>query len=144
MFCNCRRIFSALLLCLTLPTLLSCVGGRNYHPIPAEGPVRTARYLQLDHDAQIATLHFPAGTYSLEAEDNIGYYYAAPRKISEHTALGSHLREGGVYVNKRNPKKLRGYVMWGGVRTHVGNLSHVKHEFGEGTEEISPTMNTHP
>src|ERR1051325_2977327 len=113
-----RGLHAFIILCMAACILAGCVGGRNYHSIPAEGPARTAGYLQLESEAQVATLHFPMGTYSLQAEDNIGYYYAAPQKIAEHTAAGSHLREGGIYVNKRNPNKLRGYVMWGGVRTH--------------------------
>jgi hypothetical protein len=38
-------------------------------------------------------------------------------------------REGGVFVSKRNPKKLRGYVFWTGALTHVGNFSRKKHQF---------------
>lgn len=109
--------------------LTSCAGSRHYHSIPAEGPPATPRYLELERDVKVATLHFPAGLYSLHAADDVGYYYAAPRKIAEHTSIGSKLREGGIYVNKRNPRKLRGYVIWGGARTHVGNLSRAKHEF---------------
>ena len=109
--------------------LTSCAGSRHYHPIPAEGPPETLRYLELRAEASVATLHFPAGVYSLHAADDVGYYYAAPRKIAQHTALGSKFREGGIYVNKRNPAKLRGYVILAGARTHVGNLSRVKHEF---------------
>lgn len=79
----------------------------------------------------MATMHFPPGEYELSAEDDVGYYYAAPRKIMQHTAVGSRARSGGIYVNKRNPKKLRGYVYWAGARTHLGNFSRVKHEFRE-------------
>lgn len=119
-------------------TFASCAGGRGYHPIPAEGPPPTPRYLQIEREVQVATLHFPVGVYSLKAEDDVGYYYAAPRKIAEHTAIGSQFRDGGIYVNKRDPSRLRGYVYLAGALTHVGNLSKVKHEFREGSEQYQP------
>jgi hypothetical protein len=107
----------------------SCAGGRQYRSIPGEGPPRTPRHLQLDRPISVATLHFPAGIYSLQSEDKAGYYYAAPRPIVQHTALGSVFRKGGIYVNKRDPRKLRGYVYWAGALTHIGNFSKAKHEF---------------
>jgi len=76
-----------------------------------------------------ATLHFPAGVYTLNAVDKIGYYYRAPRKIAEHVGGGSLWRGGGIFVSKRNPQKLRGYVYRAGTITHVGNFSGVKHTF---------------
>ena len=72
-------------------------------------------------------LHFPAGVYTLDAADKIGYYYRAPRQIRE----GAILRDGGIFVSKRNPNKLRGYVWRAGAITHVGNLSGVRHRFIE-------------
>ena len=39
------------------------------------------------------------------------------------------MRDGGIFVNKRDPNKLRGYVWRAGAITHVGNLSGVKHHF---------------
>ena len=124
-----RVAWTTLALSATALILTSCVGGRNYHSIPAEGPPPTPRYLELHREVQVATLHFPTGVYSLRAADDAGYYYAAPRKIIEHTAAGSRFRDGGIYVNKRDPEKLRGYVYWSGVRTHVGNFSKAEHEF---------------
>ncbi len=108
--------------------LSSCAGGRHLHPIPAEGPSPAPRYLELYSEAHAATLHFSAGVYTLNAVDKIGYYYRAPRKIAEHIGAGSVLHDGGIFVSKRNPEKLRGYVYRAGALTHVGNLSHTKHE----------------
>ena len=108
--------------------LTSCAWGD--HRVPGEGPPRTPRHLRLDRPVSVATLHFPAGTYLLQSEDAAGYYYAAPRPIAQHTALGSVFRKGGIYVDKRDPRKLRGYVYWiGGALTHIGNFSKKKHEF---------------
>jgi hypothetical protein len=73
---------------------------------PSEGP-GSPRYLQLYSERQIATLHFPAGIYVLNAADKIGYYYRAPRKILEQGSIG---RDSGIFVSKRDPNKLRGYV----------------------------------
>ena len=121
--------------------LNSCIGGRGYHDIPAEGPLPGPRYLEFYRETQVATLHFPAGRYSLHAEDDAGYYYAAPRPVLEHTSIGPRPYEGGLYVAKREPRKLRGYVYWGGVLTHVGDLSRVRHEFsGETAPASEPSL----
>ena len=113
---------------LFLALCSSCAWGRH-HSIPSEGPPRTPRHLQLDRPISVATLHFPAGVYSWRSEDAAGYYYAAPRPIVQHTALGSVFRKGGIYVNKRDPRKLRGYVYWAGALIHIGDFSKKKHEF---------------
>jgi hypothetical protein len=105
--------------------LSSCAG--SSHPAlisPSEGPP-SRRYLQLATEKQIAFLHFPAGIYTLNAADKIGYYYRAPRKIRE----GGSWLEGGIFVSKRDPQKLRGYVFRAGTITHVGNLSHARYRF---------------
>jgi hypothetical protein len=104
--------------------LCACAGSSHPQPVsPSEGPP-THRYLELYREKQVATLHFPAGVYTLDAVDKIGYYYRAPRKISE---AGSAWRDGGIFVSKRDLNKLRGYVWRAGAITHVGNLSHAKH-----------------
>ena len=126
------NISTARLLNLCLALLLSaCAGSRHYHAIPAEGPPTTPRLLEVRSEVSVATMHFPAGTYLLTAEDDVGYYYRAPRKIAEHTAGTPIYHDGGIYVNKRDPRRLRGYVYWGGKLTHLGNLSRVKHQFAD-------------
>src|SRR5690348_13667311 len=113
-------------LILTSSFLLAACAGSSHPRLisPSEGPP-SRRYLQLESEKQIAMLHFPAGIYALDAADKIGYYYRAPRKIRE----GYALRDGGIFVSKRDPQKLRGYVFRAGAITHVGNLSGVKHRF---------------
>jgi hypothetical protein len=106
--------------------LLACCASGHY-PSPTEG--QQPRHLQLAKSISVATLHFPAGIYLLTSENDQGYYYAAPRPIVQHTAAGSVFRKGGIYVNKRNQRKLRGYVYWAGALTHIGNFSRAKHEF---------------
>jgi hypothetical protein len=95
---------------------------------PSEG-VTAPRYVEFDSEAQVATLHFPRGTYELNAEDKIGYYYRAPRPIAERVGGGAARLEGGIFVSKRNSGKLRGYVYRAGTITMVGNLSHKRHRF---------------
>src|SRR2546428_3923026 len=98
--------------------LVSCAG--SSHPrlvTPSEG-ISTPRYLEIYSELHAATLHFPAGVYTLNAADKIGYYYRAPRKIAEHTGGGSVLRESGDFVSKRKPPKTRGYVSPARPRTH--------------------------
>ena len=109
--------------------LSSCAGSSHPRLItPSEGP-SSPRYLEIYSERRVATLHFPAGVYTLNAVDKIGYYYRAPGKIAEHFGGGSFWREGGIFVSKRNPQKLRGYVFRAGTITHVGNFSGVKHRF---------------
>ena len=111
--------------------LSSCAGSSHPRLItPTEGP-SSPRYLEIYSELHAATLHFPAGVYALNAADKIGYYYRAPRKIAEHFGGGSFWREGGIFVSKRNPQKLRGYVYRAGTITHVGNFSGTKHRFRE-------------
>src|SRR5437667_11967986 len=103
--------------------LSSCVGSSHPRLIsPSEGPA-SPQYLEIYSELHAATLHFPAGVYTLNAVDKIGYYYRAPRKIAEHAGGGSLWREGGIFVSKRNPQRLRGYVFRAGTITHVGNFS---------------------
>jgi hypothetical protein len=78
---------------------------------------------------QIATLHFPPGAYSFYAADDAGYYYRAPDKITENRAASPVLHNGGIYLSKSAPKKLRGYVYMAGGITHVGNLTRPSYKF---------------
>jgi hypothetical protein len=111
--------------------LLSCAGSSQPRLVtPSGGPI-SPNFLEIYSEQHVATLHFPAGLYTLNAVDKIGYYYRAPRKIAEHFGSGSFWREGGIFVSKRNPQKLRGYVYRAGTVTHVGNFSGVKHRFRE-------------
>ena len=122
--------FLQLFLLLTFYFLISgCAGSSHPRAItPSEGP-SSARYLEIYSELHAATLHFPAGVYTLNSADKIGYYYRAPRKIAERTGSGSLWRDGGIFVSKRNPQKLRGYVFRAGTITQVGNFSRAKHLF---------------
>lgn len=127
-----NRVFKSIqifLLSTSYVVLFGCAGSSHPRLItPSEGPA-SARYLEIYSDLHAATLHFPAGVYTLNAVDKIGYYYRAPGKIAEHFGGGSFWREGGIFVSKRNLQKMRGYVYRAGTITLVGNFSGVKHRF---------------
>jgi hypothetical protein len=110
--------------------LAACAG--SAHP-PAAGPgsVDAPGAIELSAEVRAGTLHFPAGTYTLNAADRIGYYYRSPRGVSQRSGASLVVRKGGIFVSKRNRAKLRGYVYFGGAVTHVGNLSRAHYEFRE-------------
>ena len=109
--------------------LASCGGNQHFHPTsPAEAP-SVPPYLELRTPRSASTLHFPAGTYALNAVDDKGYYYLAPRRISQRSFSTGHSYEGGIFVEKRDQRRLRGYVIMPGGLTHVGNFSRADYEF---------------
>jgi hypothetical protein len=85
--------------------------------------------LVLQEKASRGTIHYPAGTYTFESEDSTGYYYRAPRSVRQHSFGGSYPHEGGIFVLKRDPQRIRGYIVLGNERRKLGNLSGVPHEF---------------
>jgi hypothetical protein len=119
----------SVVVCIVASLFGSCLGSRQFQTIPAEGPPPTAQHLELQSPVAVATLHFPAGLYTLYATDSTGYYYAAPQEIIQHTGGGSVPHQGGVYVLKRDPNNIRGYVFVAGALTHVGNFSRVEYRF---------------
>jgi hypothetical protein len=115
------------LLTSVLPTAAAIfLAGCASHP-RLTGPA--PRVLELYSETRIATLHFPSGSYILSSEDRRGYFYTAPGGVSEHTAAGRRVRDGGIFVSKRDRNRLRGYVIMPYGLTHVGNLSHREHQF---------------
>lgn len=114
----------------TLAFLLFSSCANRHFEVVAEGPPGDApHYVELLDGVQLATLHFSPGLYSFYAVDDFGYYYRAPRKVVEHTAGTSAFHSGGLYVSKKSPKRLRGYVYMAGGLTHVGDLTHAHYEF---------------
>ena|ERR1700704_1245682 len=112
-----------------IPTLfLSCAGSPR-PPAEAPGSVNAPSAIELQTEARVASVHFPAGIYTLSAADRIGYYYRSSRGVIQGSGPGRVVRRGGIFVSKRNQAKLRGYVYFGGTVTHVGNLSHAHYEF---------------
>ncbi|HMJ06347.1 MAG TPA: hypothetical protein VK474_08860 [Chthoniobacterales bacterium] len=86
-------------------------------------------YADLLEERSIATFHFPRGLYTLEAEDNGGYYYRAPRQLTKHAFSGLQPYDGGIYVRKAKRQQFRGYVVWAGGRTKIGNLTRARIDF---------------
>jgi len=121
---------TAQLLNVLIAFLLSgCAGTSHPRPITYANKESAPNFIEIYSEMHVATLHFPAGVYTLNAVDKIGYYYRAPRKIAERTGSGSLWRDGGIFISKRNPEKLRGYVFRAGTITHVGNFSRAKYRF---------------
>jgi hypothetical protein len=111
--------------------LSSCASDGRYRPIaPGEGPP-IPRAIVLRNERAISTMHFPRGVYRLEAEDNHGYYYRAPRRLMKHAFAGFQPYNGGIFMRKKAPRELRGYVVWAGGRTKIGNFPPTKVEFRE-------------
>ena len=123
-----ERLLLSTLTVLLSTLLCSCA---NHHFRAANGapPAGAPRYVELLREKQVATLHFPRGIYSFYAIDDKGFYYRAPRPVIQHTGAGSVPHDGGIFVDRTNLKKLRGYIFYAGALTHVGNLSRVPHQF---------------
>ena len=120
-------LITALIALLTLG-LPGCGGSDRRHPVNPSGTT-AARFLELRSDTSAGTIHFPRGVYSLDTEDHHGYYYRAPGKVYQRSFSGRYPRDGGIFVSKRNQKKLRGYVIMPSGITHVGNLSGSDYQF---------------
>ncbi len=112
-------------LAIALP---GCGGTDRRHSV---NPAATtaARFLELRSDASAGTIHFPRGLYSLDSEDGNGYYYRAPGKVYQRSFSGGYPHDGGIFVSKRDQRKLRGYVIMPGGITLVGNLSGSDYQF---------------
>src|SRR2546423_13955365 len=105
-----------------------CGGTDRRRPVNSSATMQP-HFLELRSNISAGTIHFPRGIYSLETEDRNGYYYRAPGKVYQHSFGGSYGHDGGIFVSKRNPRKLRGYVMMPGGLTHVGNLSGANYQY---------------
>ena len=122
-----RGLLSAL--ALTTVLFLSGCGGTDRRQRVNPAATRTAPFMELLSDTSAGTIHFPRGLYSLDSEDQHGYYYRSPGNVYQRSFSGRLPHEGGIFVSKRNHRKLRGYVIMPGGLTHVGNLSGANYQF---------------
>jgi hypothetical protein len=104
-------------------------GGGHLHRTNSFETRATPPYLEMRSEVSAATLHFPRGIYVLDQTDDKGYYYRAPRKITQRSWSGGLPHDGGIFVSKRDRRKLRGYVILPGGLTHVGNFSTSDYKF---------------
>lgn len=86
-------------------------------------------FVDLRQPLSISTVHFPVGTYTLVAQDNGGYYYQSPRHVTKHAFAGLQQYDGGIYLRKGTRSRVRGYLVWGGGRTKIGNLAQADYSF---------------
>lgn len=116
-------------LALTGLLFLGGCGGTDRRQQVNSASTSVPRSIELRSETSAGTIHFPRGLYSLESQDQNGYYYQAPVKPYERTFAGRMPHEGGIFVSKRNQRKLRGYVVMNYGLTHVGNLSGAHYQF---------------
>ena len=109
--------------------LTACGGTDRRHSVNSAASRSAPTSLELFADTSAGVLHFPRGVYVLDSEDGNGYYYRAPQKIRERSFYGRLPHDGGIFVSKRNQRKLRGYVIMPYGLTHVGNLSSADYQF---------------
>ena len=118
-------VASAMIACL----ITACATERNYRPLPpGEGPA-VPRVVDIRDNLSISTIHFPRGSYWLEAEDDAGYYYRAPGPVMKHAFAGFQQYDGGIFVRKGKREKVRGYIVWAGGRTKIGDVSPDDYDF---------------
>src|SRR5689334_5889035 len=98
-------------------------------PAPAISAGAVPQTIELQQEQSVSTFHFPRGLYSLQSEDAAGYYYRAPRRLIKHSFAGFAKYDGGLFVPKNEPNALRGYVVWAGGMTKIGNLGHAHYAF---------------
>ena len=84
--------------------LASCGGSHHFRATNPAETSSTPPYLELRSERSVATLHFPRGVYVLDAVDDKGYYYRAPRKIVQHSFSGGLQHDGGIFVARRDKK----------------------------------------
>lgn len=109
--------------------LTGCGGTDRRRPVNPAATTTVARFIELRSDTSAGTIHFLRGLYTLESEDQHGYYYRAPLKVYERSFSGRVAHDGGIFASKRDPRKLRGYVVMPYGITHVGNLSGADYQF---------------
>jgi hypothetical protein len=120
----------AILAALIAPLFLTGCGGTDRrHTVNPAATTTAPPMIELRSKISAGTVHFPPGLYTLDSEDPKGYYYRAPRKVYQRSFSGRLPRDGGIFVSRRNQRKLRGYVIMPGGLTHVGNLSRADYEF---------------
>ena len=114
---------------LTALLLTGCGGTDRRQSVNPAATSAAPRFIELRSKASAGTLHFPPGLYALDSEDAKGYYYRSPSKVYQRSFSGRLPQDGGIFVSRRNQRKLRGYVIMPYGLTHVGNLSGANYEF---------------
>jgi hypothetical protein len=109
--------------------LLGSCGGTDRRQQVDSASTSAPPSIELLSAVSAGTIHFPRGVYSLESQDQNGYYYRAPVKPYERTFSGTMPHDGGIFISKRDQRKLRGYVVMSYGVTQVGNLSGANYQF---------------
>ena len=123
-----RSLHRALPIALVALLFAGCGGTDRRRPVTPSATTAPP-FIELRSNASASTIHFPRGLYRLESEDQHGYYYRAPGKVYQHSFGRGYGHEGGIFVSKRDQRKLRGYVIMAAGLTHVGNLSGADYQY---------------
>jgi hypothetical protein len=115
--------------CAGLLAIAALLGGCATRPEREVFEEHVPRFIELQEERSAATMHFAPGLYSLDSVDPTGFYYRAPQGVIEHS-FGSFVRHpGGLFVSAANRSTMRGYVVWAGGTTKVGNFSFARSVF---------------
>lgn len=129
MNCFSMRTLDGFIATALIALLFAGCGGTDRRRAVTSSTTTVPPLIELRSSVSASTVHFPAGLYSLESQDQHGYYYRAPGKIYQHSFGGGYGHAGGIFVSKRNQRKLRGYIMMPGGPTHVGDLSRADYQY---------------
>jgi hypothetical protein len=94
-----------LLLCLLLPACASITPLRSKPPYKS---ISVNRPFSWGDGVLTTQVDMPAGTYTPLYEDDGGYFYQAPQKITGRSGFSPVMLDGGFYLNRnrRSPDKI--------------------------------------
>ena len=123
------RILDRAIAIVLIGFLFAGCGGTDRRQPVTSSATNVPPFIELRSNTSAGTIHFPRGLYSLDSQDQNGYYYRAPGKVYQHSFGGSYGHDGGIFASRRDQRKLRGYVIMAGGLTHVGNLSGADYQY---------------
>jgi hypothetical protein len=104
--------------------LLAATGCASIHPVKSAPPAKSVTVLEpFEWGDGILTVfyEFPAGEYTPMYEDEGGYFYQAPRKVTGRDTFFALMKDGGLYWSKKKNKPDEVYVLSDrGIPTTVG------------------------
>lgn len=118
------RAFAGKIAAVTLALCAFAIGGCTTHIVrpAAQFGAGPPTVLYLRGEQSIATFHFPRGSYFLQSADDTGLYYRSGAGVFQHSFAGPRRADGGLFVERKNPTRMRGYIRWGGGITKIGSV----------------------
>lgn len=93
---------------------LLCFGCASVLPVKSKPPAKSVTVLEpFEWGDGIVTIfyEYPAGEYRPMYEDEDGFFYQAPCRISGRDTFMPLLKEGGLYWKKKDPKPMHVYII---------------------------------